>query len=86
MQDEGLPADPEAPLPERSELLAALQAAFAAEAVTPELLERFADPQDLFGLERGWSLGHRRNRGLAARSKRVASRKWAAGRKCVGSR
>jgi 16S rRNA (guanine527-N7)-methyltransferase len=43
MQDEGLPADPEAPLPERSELLAALQAAFAAEAVTPELLERFAD-------------------------------------------
>ena len=50
------------------------------------LLERFADPQDLFGLERGWSLGHRRNRGLAARSKRVAGRKWAASRKCVGSR
>jgi 16S rRNA (guanine527-N7)-methyltransferase len=38
-----LPADPQAPLPERAELRAALGEAFANEAASPELLERFAD-------------------------------------------
>lgn len=41
--EDGPPADPQAPLPERAELLEALQAAFAAETVAPGLLERFAD-------------------------------------------
>lgn len=40
---EGPAADPQAPLPEREDLLAALQAAFAGETVAPELLGLFAD-------------------------------------------